>query len=211
MFLFPSTKYWIQFQVRDAAYDITGDFSTTTFTITAATEMDAGSLPGWSFGGDIKFGLKGRVVPFRSADDVTPPSDVLVSNLSSPNRFEDAPLLVEPGPSHAQRFTTGSHRLGYSIASVSFLTSLYFGSESQLVVTMHEESSRRPSDGALFTFSGPPVTASSPTEHTYTTPPGARLDPNTNYWLKFTAASGAVEMPDTLVPGGQQIDSGWGD
>ena len=209
VFLFPSTKYWIQFQVRHADYDIKGRSAQTRLLRTTATEMDMGSLPGWSFGGDVKFGLKGRVVPFQSADDVTPPSGVLVSNLSSRNRFEDVPLSVEPGAFHAQRFTTGSHRLGYSIASVSFLTSLYFGSESQLVVTMHEESSGLPSDGALFTFSGPPVTASSLTEYTYTTPPGARLDPNTNYWLKFTAASGAVQMPDTLVPGVQQIDSGW--
>ena len=209
VFLFPSTKYWIQFQVRHAEYDIKGRSAQTRFGRTTATEMDTGSLPGWSFGGDVKFGLEGRVVPFRSADDVTPPSNVLVSNLSSRNRFEDVPLTVKPGAFHAQRFTTGSHRLGYSIASVSLLTSLYFGSESQLVVTMHEESSGLPSDGALFTFSGPPVTASPLTEYTYTTPPGARLEPNTNYWLKFTAASGAVGMPDTLVPGVQQIDSGW--
>ena len=139
VFLFPSTRYWIQFQVRHADYDIKGRSAQTRFSRTTATEMDAGGLSGWSFGGEVKFGLKGRVAPLRSADDVTPPSDVLVSNLSSRNRFEDVPLSVEPGAFHAQRFTTGSHRLGYSIASVSFLTSLYFGSESQLVVTMHED------------------------------------------------------------------------
>ena len=63
VFLFPSTTYWIQFQVRDATYDILGSSSTTNFNVTYATELDAGSLPGWSFGGKIKFGLEGRVAP----------------------------------------------------------------------------------------------------------------------------------------------------
>ena len=52
VFLFPSTKYWIQFQVRDATYDISRkSASTTNFRRTAATDLDAGDLPGWSFGG----------------------------------------------------------------------------------------------------------------------------------------------------------------
>ena len=60
VFLFPSTTYWVQFANYDVYY-IGG--SRTTFRITDATDMDMGSLPGWSFGGKIKFDLKGRVAP----------------------------------------------------------------------------------------------------------------------------------------------------
>ncbi len=68
MFLFPSTKYWVQFQVRDQDYDRKGVNRRTYFRPTTATEMDTGSLPGWSFGGEVKFGLKGRVAPLGRAE-----------------------------------------------------------------------------------------------------------------------------------------------
>ena len=68
VFLFPSTKYWIQFQVRHANYDIAGRSSQTRLLRTTDTGMDTGGLVGWSFGGQVKFGLKGRVVPSGRAE-----------------------------------------------------------------------------------------------------------------------------------------------
>ena len=113
VFLFPSTTYWVQFQVRDANYDINGDSNTTKFTTTAATDMDAGSLPGWSFGGDIKFGLKGRVVPFQSADDGhCPPATCSYPILIGPSSRWPRTSEVEPGCySMGSQFRTGSHLL----------------------------------------------------------------------------------------------------
>ena len=42
VFLFPSTKYWIQFQVRHAEYDTKGRSAQTRLRRTTATEMDTG-------------------------------------------------------------------------------------------------------------------------------------------------------------------------
>ena len=180
----------------------------TVFRITTATEMDAGSLPGWSFGGDIKFGLKGRVVPLRSADDVTPPSGVLVSSLIGNSAQLGGPLL-EPAYSHAQRFTTGYHLLGDHIASVSFLARIWALSSADLVVSIHENSGDRPAGAALFTFSGSPVTATSFTERTFIGPPGARLEPDTDYWLVSTSSNGYMDIDDSLNPIIRRNEPGW--
>ena len=205
--LFPATTYWVRFEVRDKVYELLDKLALTRFVRSSATGLDAGSLPGWSFGGDVKFALKGRVVPLTSNADGTPSDEVLVSSLQGHERLDHGvQARVEPDEFHAQRFKTGSHPLGYDVASVQFQVAQ---SQGHMVVTVHGDSNNRPADAALFTFSGPPVAATSYTEYTFTPPPGARLEPDTNYWLKLTASTGIVNLPETRVASVPQIDSGW--
>ena len=115
VFLFPSTKYWIQFQVRHADYDRKGSSAQTRFSRTTATEMDTGSLPGWSFGGDVKFGLKGRVAPL-GRDTVVWEAE-LVSNLDN---HAAGHIFAHAGSTPAQSFTTGSSPRSYGLTAVRF-------------------------------------------------------------------------------------------
>ncbi len=86
VFLFPSTKYWIQFQVRHAEYDKKGRSAQTRFARTTATDMDAGGLSGWSFGGEVKFGLKGRVAPLGRAEQAEQPGQDFPASEATPGR-----------------------------------------------------------------------------------------------------------------------------
>ena len=208
VFLFPSTTYWVQFDVRYWRYETSEDSVTTLFRKADSTAMDAGSLAGWSFGDDTKFGLKGRVVPLTSRDG-PPPAEALVSRLIGVTPDDSGNPLISSDDFHAQPFRTGSHRLGYDIASVSFLGRLGGAASAQPVVTMHGDNNGVPADAALFTFTGPPITGASYAEYTFTAPAGSRLKPDTDYWLEFTASAGGAGIADKSSGNILQIDSGW--
>ena len=184
VFLFPSTKYWIQFQVRHADYDRKGTSVQTRLRRTTATEMDTGSLPGWSFGGQVKFGLKGRVAPFgRVTVDV---EAELVSNLD--NDALTGGFIAHAGSTPAQSFTTGSSSRSYGLTAVRFNAST--SATPSLLVSIHEDNSGDPAATALFTLTGPAISGSVRREYTYSAPANARLDPDTTYWVVFSSSSG---------------------
>ena len=203
VFLFPSTTYWVQFQVRDAIYDIEGRSSPTIFSRTTATEMDTGSLPGWSFGGEVKFGLKGRVVPFgRVTVDV---EAELVSNLE--NDAHTGGFTAYVGSTPAQSFTTGSSSRSYGLTAVRFNAKT--GTTPSLVVSIHEDNSGDPAATALFTLTGPAISGSVRQEYTYSAPANARLDPDTTYWVVFSNSSGGLALTETQDISEQGITAGW--
>ena len=203
VFLFPSTKYWVQFQVRDATYDITGSSSTTNIRITAATEMDAGSLPGWSFGGKIKFGLKGRVAPLGRA--TVGVEAELVSNLDNDRAVGG--FGVHVGSTAAQSFRTGSSSRSYGLTAVRFRARTT--STPGLVVSIHEDNSGDPAATVLFTLMGPAIRGSVRQEYTYSAPADALLDPDTPYWVVFSNSTGQATLSDTRDLSEQGINAGW--
>ena len=84
------------------------------------------------------------------------------------------------------------------------------------MVTVHEDNNGLPANAALFTFSGPPI--SNDEKHlftfiyegyTYTAPAGAQLDPDTDYWLQFTASVGDGGIRTTTSGNVQPIGSDW--
>ena len=203
VFLFPSTKYWIQFQVRHAQYDIKGSSAQTRFSRTTATGMDTGSLPDWSFGGDIKFGLKGRVVPFgRVTVDV---EAELVSNLD--NGAITGGFAAHAGATPAQSFTTGSSSRSYGLTAVRF--NARTSTTPSLVVSIHEDNSGDPAATVLFTLTGPAISGSVRQEYTYSAPANARLDPDTPYWVVFSNSSGQLALTETDDISEQGIAAGW--
>ena len=203
VFLFPSTTYWIQFQVRDATYDILGSFSTTNFNVTDATELDAGSLPGWSFGGKIKFGLKGRVVP--SGPVTVAVEAELVSNLDN---HAVGHIFAHAGSILAQSFTTGSSSRSYGLTAVRFHASAGT-TQTSLVVSIHEDNSGDPAATTLFTLTGPAVSGFSRREYTYSAPANALLDPDTTYWVVFSNSSSQISLFATQDISEQGIVAGW--
>ena len=203
VFLFPSTKYWIQFQVRHADYDIDGDSAQTRFSRTTATGMDTGSLPGWSFGGDIKFGLKGRVVPSGPATvDV---EAELVSNLDN---HAVGHIFAHAGSTPAQSFTTGSSSRSYGLTAVRFHASAGT-TQTSLVVSIHEDNSGDPAATVLFTLTGPAVSGFGSREYTYSAPANAQLDPDTTYWVVFSNSSSQITLFETQDISEQGIVAGW--
>ena len=203
VFLFPSTTYWIQFQVRHAQYDIKGSSAQTRLIRTTATDMDMGSLPGWSFGGDVKFGLKGRVVPFgRVTVDV---EAELVSNLD--NDAITGGFAAHVGATAAQSFTTGSSSRSYGLTAVRF--NARTGTTPSLVVSIHEDNSGDPAATVLFTLTGPAISGSVRQEYTYSAPANARLDPDTTYWVVFSNSSGQLALTETQDISEQGIAAGW--
>ena len=203
VFLFPSTRYWVQFQVRDANYDIEGISSSTFFRRTTATEMDAGSLPGWSFGGDVKFGLKGRVVP--SGPDTVDVEAELVSNLDN---HAVGHYFAHAGSTPAQSFTTGSSSRSYGLTAVRFHASAGT-TQTSLVVSIHEDNSGDPAATVLFTLTGPAVSGFGRQEYTHSAPANARLDPDTTYWVVFSNSSGQITLFETQDISEQGIVAGW--
>ena len=194
MFLFPSTTYWVQFQVRHADYDIAGDAATTTFTVTAATDMDAGGLNGWSFGGPIKFSLKGREAPSE---------EQLVELVS--NRANSASNLraANSTGTYAQSFTTGTGN--YQFAAIRFEARA--GGTTNFMATIHSDTSGNPSATPLFTLTGPPISSSTYQEYTYTA--NAQLDPNTTYWIVFANPTGQATFRITNSLTERGIATGW--
>ena len=203
VFLFPSTKYWIQFQVRHAQYDIKGSSAQTRFSRTTATGMDTGSLPGWSFGGDIKFGLKGRVVP--SGPVTVAVEAELVSNLD--NGPATAGFGVHVGSTAAQSFRTGSSSRSYGLTAVRFRARTM--STPGLVVSIHEDNSGDPAATALFTLTGPAIRGSTHQEYTYSAPADALLGPDTTYWVVSTNSTGQATLSETRDLSEQGINAGW--
>ena len=191
VFLFPSTTYWIQFQVRHAQYDIKGSSAETRLRRTTATEMDTGSLPGWSFGGDVKFGLKGRVVPFGPITVAVEAE--LVSNLD--NDLATGSFVAHVGSTPAQSFTTGSSPRKYGLTAVRFNASTT-GTTPSLVVSIHKDNSGDP-EAVLFTLTGPAISGSVRQDYTYSAPANAPLDPDTTYWVVFSNSSGGVALFET--------------
>ena len=203
VFLFPSTKYWIQFQVRHAQYDIKGSSAQTRFSRTTATGMDTGSLPGWSFGGDIKFGLKGRVVP--SGPVTVGVEAELVSNLDN---HAVGHFFAQAGSTPAQSFTTGSSSRSYGLTAVRFHASAGT-TQTSLVVSIHEDNSGDPAATALFTLTGPAVSGFGRREYTYSAPANAQLDPDTTYWVVFRNSSSQITLFETQDISEQGIAAGW--
>ena len=203
VFLFPSTKYWIQFQVRHADYDRKGTSLQTRLRRTTATEMDTGSLPGWSFGGQVKFGLKGRVVP--PGRDTVDVEAELVSNLDN-GALTDS-FIAHAGSTPAQSFTTGSSSRSYGLTAVRF--NARTGTTPSLVVSIHEDNSGDPAATALFTLTGPAISGSVRQEYTYSAPANARLDPDTTYWVVFSNSSGQLALTETQDISEQGIAAGW--
>ena len=202
VFLFPSTKYWIQFQVRHAQYDIKGSSAQTRLRRTTATEMDAGGLSGWSFGGEVKFGLKGRVVP---AGPVTVAVEAeLVSNLANDTLITE--FTAHTGSTPAQSFRTGPSSRSYGLTAVRFYART--GATPNLVVSIHEDNSGDPAATVLFTLTGPAIRGAR-AEYTYSAPANAQLDPDTTYWVVFTSTSGGVVLFDTRDLSEQGIGAGW--
>ena len=203
VFLFPSTKYWIQFQVRHADYDRKGTSVQTRLRRTTATEMDTGSLPGWSFGGQVKFGLKGRVVP--PGRDTVDVEAELVSNLDN-GALTDS-FIAHAGSTPAQSFTTGSSSRSYGLTAVRFNAST--SATPSLLVSIHEDNSGDPAATVLFTLTGPAISGSVRQEYTYSAPANARLDPDTTYWVVFSNSSGGVALFETQDISEQGIVAGW--
>ena len=202
VFLFPSTKYWIQFQVRHADYDRRGSSAQTRLIRTTATEMDAGGLSGWSFGGEVKFGLKGRVVP---AGPVTVAVEAeLVSNLANDTLITE--FTAHTGSTPAQSFRTGPSSRSYGLTAVRFYART--GATPNLVVSIHEDNSGDPAATVLFTLTGPAIRGAR-AEYTYSAPANAQLDPDTTYWVVFTSTSGGVVLFDTRDLSEQGIGAGW--
>ena len=229
VFLSPSTKYWIQFQVRDAGYDITGSFSTTNFRTTAATDMDAGSLPGWSFGGDIKFGLKGRVVTHGADGNPDLSSEVLVSNIQQPDLHASSTIgefVTGSDVQITQSFTTGPNSHGYGLTSFTLLLerlptqATLSVTTTTPVFTVHRDSNGSPGE-VLYTFQNPSnisaMTYLSFNEYTFTSPAHARsLEANTTYWLvfgttgfPFSASRSSTTIDDTITQPGWRITNNY--
>ena len=199
VFLFPSTTYWVQF----ANYEVRSSSNEgTTFGITAATEMDTGSLPGWSFGGDIKFDLKGRVVPLGPVTVAVEAE--LVSNLANDTLITE--FTAHTGSTPAQSFRTGPSSRSYGLTAVRFYART--GATPSLVVSIHEDNSGDPAATALFTLTGPAIHGAR-AEYTYSAPANAQLDPDTTYWVVFSSTSGGVALFDTQDLSEQGIGAGW--
>ena len=203
VFLFPSTKYWIQFQVRHADYDRKGSSAQTRFSRTTATEMDTGSLPGWSFGGDVKFGLKGRVVPFGPVTVAVEAE--LVSNLDN---HAAGHIFAHAGSTPAQSFTTGSSPRSYGLTAVRFHASAGT-TQASLVVSIHEDNSGDPAATVLFTLTGPAVSGFGRREYTYSAPANARLEADKTYWVVFSNSSSQITLFETQDISEQGIVAGW--
>ena len=203
VFLFPSTKYWIQFQVRHAQYDIKGSSAQTRFSRTTATGMDTGSLPGWSFGGDIKFGLKGRVVP--SGPVTVAVEAELVSNLDN-----GTPLAEFLRPSWIYSCSVVYDGLQLQeLRAHSGSVSRKRRYHASLVVSIHEDNSGDPAATALFTLTGPAVSGFGRREYTYSAPANAQLDPDTTYWVVFRNSSSQITLFETQDISEQGIAAGW--
>ena len=203
VFLFPSTKYWIQFQVRHADYDRLGTSVQTRLRRTTATGMDTGSLPGWSFGGQVKFGLKGRVVP--SGPATVGVEAELVSNLDN---HAVGHYFVHTVSTVAQSFTTGSSSRSYGLTAVRFHASAGTA-QTSLVVSIHEDNSGDPAATVLFTLTGPAVSGFGRREYTYSAPANAQLDPDTTYWVVFSNSLSQITLYDTQDISEQGIVAGW--
>ena len=200
VFLFPSTTYWVQFANYEVYY-IEG--RRTTFGITDATDMDMGSLPGWSFGGNIKFGLKGRVVP--SGPVTVAVEAELVSNLDNDTLTAD--FTAHTGSTPAQSFRTGPSSRSYGLTAVRFYART--GTTPSLVVSIHEDNSGDPAATVLFTLTGPAIRGAVRQEYTYSAPANAQLAPDTTYWVVFSSTSGGVVLTDTRDLSEQGIGAGW--
>ena len=203
VFLFPSTKYWIQFQVRHADYDRLGTSAQTRLRRTTATGMDTGSLPGWSFGGQVKFGLKGRVVP--SGPATVGVEAELVSNLDN---HAVGHYFVHTVSTVAQSFTTGSSSRSYGLTAVRFHASAGTA-QTSLVVSIHEDNSGDPAATVLFTLTGPAVSGFGRREYTYSAPANAQLDPDTTYWVVFSNSLSQITLYQTQDISEQGIVAGW--
>ena len=203
VFLFPSTKYWIQFQVRHADYDREGRSAQTRFARTTATDMDAGGLSGWSFGGEVKFGLKGRVAPSGRA--TVGVEAELVSNFDNDAAGH---YFAHAVSTPAQSFTTGSSSTSYGLTAVRFHASAGT-TQTSLVVSIHEDNSGDPAATVLFTLTGPAVSGFGRREYTYSAPANARLDPDTTYWVVFSNSSSQITLFETRDISEQGIVAGW--
>ena len=165
--------------------------------------MDAGSLPGWSFGGDVKFGLKGRVVP--SGPDTVDVEAELVSNLDN---HAVGHYFAHAGSTPAQSFTTGSSSRSYGLTAVRFHASAGT-TQTSLVVSIHEDNSGDPAATVLFTLTGPAVSGFARREYTHSAPANARLDPDTTYWVVFSNSSSQITLFEMQDISEQGIVAGW--
>ena len=181
----------------------TGLTSNTVFRVTAATDMDAGSLAGWSFGGNIKFDLKGRVVPSGPATVAVEAE--LVSNLDN---HAVGHFFAQAGSTPAQSFTTGSSSRSYGLTAVRFHASAG-ATQTSLVVSIHEDNSGEPAATALFTLTGPAVSGFGRREYTYSAPANALLDPDRPYWVVFSNSSSQITLFETQDLSEQGIAAGW--
>ena len=165
--------------------------------------MDAGGLSGWSFSGEVKFGLKGRVVP--SGPVTVGVEAELVSNLD--NGALTAGFTAHAGSTPAQSFTTGSSSRSYGLTAVRFNAKT--GTTPSLVVSIHEDKPGDPAATVLFTLTGPAVSGFGRREYTYSAPANARLDPDTTYWVVFSNSSNQITLFETRDISEQGIVAGW--
>ena len=165
--------------------------------------MDTGSLPGWSFGGEVKFGLKGRVVP--SGPVTVGVEAELVSNLDN---HATGHYFAHAGSTPAQSFTTGSSSRSYGLTAVRFHASAGT-TQTSLVVSIHEDNSGDPAAPVLFTLTGPAVSGFGRREYTYSAPANAQLDPDTTYWVVFSNSSSQITLFETQDISEQGIVAGW--
>ena len=165
--------------------------------------MDTGSLPGWSFGGDIKFGLKGRVVP--SGPVTVAVEAELVSNLDN---HAAGHIFAHAGSTPAQSFTTGFSPKKYGLTAVRFHASAGTA-QTSLVVSIHEDNFGAPAATVLFTLTGPAVSGFGRREYTYSAPANARLEADKTYWVVFSNSSSQITLFETQDISEQGIVAGW--
>ena len=202
-----STTYWL-------VVERTGG----TFTIARDDDDSQIGQPGWSIGNDSRRRAtdtwsnaepsdQHMLFAVRGTDRSAPPEVALVTNIDTTTGAATYTTSTDEGVGVS--FRTGNNTNGYTVDSVKAMVSRS-NADSALRVRIYNHRSDGFPDTVKHTLTNPETVSvgSTPQEHTFTAPAGARLQTNTTYWIVVERSSGSIRV-GTTTSTAQTGQPGW--